>query len=213
MERDSVLVIIAVAIVIALLGMTVISLFAYKPLPLPASSAFGQHFTWGDVYVLESISKARYEVLSIYDGNMDSVIGIYTVSRNPDGSFTIDILTYDGTVASNVSAQMRIDSHTYSCMSKYYGARALACAEALEDSKIELAASILPNRFRKTDVLDTVGVESAIYKGDIYQAVRLRRGDVSVWVVKELPLPARIEMHDLSTGQERITIANLKSYE
>ncbi len=213
MDRDSVLVIIGTALVITLIGLLAISVLEYRPLQLPQGGVKTTSFMWGDVYVPERISTVRYEVIEIYQGDMKKTVGLYSVNKNPDGSYLIDITTYDGTMASNVTAQMKIDSLSYSCVAKYYSTKTLTCSEPFGDENTELAARILPNNLKKTDVLETIGVESVTYKSEVYQAVKLSKGGIYVWVAQELPLPVRIEIHDNSLDSEKITIANLKSFE
>jgi len=213
MDRSSILIIVGIALAIALVGLAIISLFTYNAPPLPVSGASVQQFTWEDVFMPERISKMRYEIISIYGSDANRTVGIYTINKGADGNFVISIVTYDGVVASSQLAEIKIDPYTYSCISKYYGDKVLGCNDRFDNYDVEVAAHILPNRMRRTEALDVVGVESIAYKGEVYQAIKLQKGGVYVWIAKEIPLPARIEIHDADGVAGATIIANLKSYE
>ncbi|MEM3364772.1 MAG: hypothetical protein QXS93_04680 [Candidatus Micrarchaeia archaeon] len=211
MGKDTIITIIAAAVIISVLGIILISLFSYTPPALPSGNKKASAFSWNDVYKIEAVSKARYNIISMANGEMNKSEVLLTFSKNPDGTALIDIVVYDGIVQSTTSAGIKIDTVTFSCVSKYYGAEVIQCNKPYPDAEVQLATYVLPQLMRKYDILDIVVVESAIYKGNVYEAVRLRKENIDMWIVKDVPIPVRIVLSD--NENKKYVIANLQSYE
>ncbi len=152
-------------------------------------------FVWYDVYDLNGVKTFKYEVTRISNGELDTEPASFVVEMLPN-YYKIKIITYDGAVAREGEYYEYIDSVTYYCSHKQIESRNITCEHTFPDSKVEFVSNVLPSVLKKDSPMLVRPRESAVYKGEVYDALMLISldGNIKAWLVKDIPIPVRLEI-------------------
>ncbi len=206
------LAIIAAALLIVILGVIIIANLAYHTPQLPQKNETDtSSIKWDEAYNILIPSRYKYEIISISNGELNSTTALYSKSGEGD-SIRVDFVTFDGIEPKDNGAGILVSTSDYKCTSRYYKGIQIPCNSGYGDYESRLAAYALPTLMGAKERLMASEVSSAIYGGRVYEAVKLVSEDnrITVWVIENIPLPARIEIYN---NDGSIIIANLKSLE
>ena len=186
-----------------------LSTISYTAPELPLKNENLGGFNWGDVFKINAINEYRYEIVEIKDGEIKKNEFFYDLEYEEE-NYKIKIFPYEGLSKKEIDASLTFDSVLYNCISKQYEGRIETCEFIFPDEEVIRGLFAVPSNMRKNVNFETVEVTTSIFRGKIYESVKLQTKDkkTTLWIVEEVPLPVRIEYNDGSN----IQIANLKNY-